>query len=48
VIDRFPGAPSGLLTHETSAGAAAERRLVYDVLGKGEAQTVTIVVCQYY
>jgi hypothetical protein len=29
-------------------GAAAERRLVYDVLGKGEAQTVTIVLCQYY
>ena len=38
----------GTLAGFWSRRITAEHRLVYDVSGKGEAQTVTIVLCRYH
>ena len=38
----------GTLAGFWSRRITAEHRLVYDVSGKGDAQTVTIVLCRYH
>ena len=38
----------GTLAGFWSRRITAEHRLVYDVSGKGKAQTVTIVLCRYH
>jgi toxin YoeB len=43
-----PDPLKGTLAGFRSRRITAEHRLVYDVSGKDEAQTVTIVLCRYH